>query len=78
MAVGVIEKKDGEGAVLGKPLNTPAAWKAPDVLAAPERWQYDFTEQDVEELLAATKHAVATGKPVPVRRRMFCGDLTVA
>ncbi|KAL4423717.1 hypothetical protein ABPG75_001018 [Micractinium tetrahymenae] len=64
MAVGVAEQK-GEGAVLGKPLNTPAAWKAPDVLAAPQRWQYEFTDQDIEELLAATKHALATGKPVP-------------
>lgn len=68
MAVGAIQQQ-GEGAVLGKPLETAAAWTAADVLAEPLRWRYELTASDVQEVLAATKHAVATGKPVLVRAR---------
>jgi hypothetical protein len=59
----------GEGAALGKPLRTPAAWTAADALAHPDEWQYEFNENDVEEVLEATKEAIATGKPVPVCQR---------
>jgi hypothetical protein len=64
VALGYVE---GEGAVLGKPLRTAAAWTATEALAHPDEWQYVFTPQDVEEIVQATRKALATGKAVPVR-----------
>ena len=64
---------EGEGAVPFQPLHIPAAWTAPQALAAVAEWQYELTPTDVEEILAAVKHAVATGKPVPVRLPALAG-----
>ena len=58
--------QEGEGAVLGKPLHSPAAWTAPEALAHPEEWQYTLDPQDVQEVLDATRIAISTGKEVPV------------
>lgn len=67
------ETQQGQGAVLGKPLHTPAAWTAPDALANPSEWQYELTPHDVEELKNATRIALSTGKPVPVSLRAYAG-----
>ncbi|PRW39338.1 taurine catabolism dioxygenase [Chlorella sorokiniana] len=54
------------GAVLGQPLQHPAAWTAPDVLASdPSTWQYQLTPQDQQEIVEAAQRAVASGRPVP-------------
>lgn len=67
MAVGDLTVADGSQAVLGQQLHTPAAWTAADALANPSEWQYEFTPQDVQELIQATRSAVESGKPVAVR-----------
>eukprot|EP00887_Chlorella_sp_A99_P002751 scaffold6.g2751.t1 len=54
-----------EAAVLGRPLRSAAAWTAADALAHPAQWQYALTPEDVAELVAATRAALASGKPVP-------------
>ncbi|KAI7843623.1 hypothetical protein COHA_002863 [Chlorella ohadii] len=54
------------GAVLGQPLQDPAAWTAPEVLASdPSTWQYILSPQDQQEIVDAAQRAVASGKPVP-------------
>lgn len=68
-----LQKETGEGAVLGQPLDSPAAWTATDVLSRPEEWQYVLSDADRAEIVAATRHALATGKAVPVRRRARWG-----
>ena len=56
----------GEGAVLGKPLHSPAAWTASEALARKDEWTYVLNDDDKAEIVAATKHAVATSKEVQV------------
>ncbi|KAL4441474.1 hypothetical protein ABPG77_001978 [Micractinium sp. CCAP 211/92] len=63
-------KAEGDGAVLGRPLQTAAAWTVADALAHPEEWQLHLTAQDAADIVAAAKAAVSSGKPVP--------ELTVA
>lgn len=60
------ERKQGEGAVKGQPLHTAAAWTAAEALAEAEAWQTQLSAAEVEEVLQATRHAVATGKPIQV------------
>lgn len=60
-----VQKETGEGAVLGQPLHTPAAWTATDVLSRPTEWQYVLSPADRAEIVAATRHALATKKAVP-------------
>lgn len=62
VAVAVAE---GEGAVIGRPLHTAAAWTAAEALAQAEQWQHVLTPVEVQEVLAATRAAVASGKPIP-------------
>ena len=58
---------EGEGALPKEPLfHSPAAWTAPEALAKKDRWIYKLTDDDRAEIIAATKHAVATKKMVPV------------
>ena len=71
MALGESSIVEGDGAVLGQPLRTPAAWTAADALAHPEQWQHVLTEEEAEELIRAARSAVASGKPVTVRRRQL-------
>ena len=65
MVVG-IPAQPGQGAVVGKPLDTPAAWLPANVLAKREEWTWVLSPTKVDELIAAAKHAVATGKKIPV------------
>lgn len=52
----------GENAEPLKPLHTRAAWKVPDVLELEAEWKYKLSEEEREEIVAATRNAVATGK----------------
>ncbi len=54
--------------MLGRPLQTAAAWTVADALAHPEEWQLHLTAQDAADIVAAAKAAVSSGKPVPVRQ----------
>jgi len=54
------------GQVLGQPIDHPSAWYAEDMRQRQHEWVYTLTEQDVEELEAATADAAATGKAVEV------------
>lgn len=51
---------------LGKPIKTAAAWTATSALAEKEQWVLELSPEQVDEILQATKHATATGKPVQV------------
>ena len=66
MAVGVEQPADG-GPGIGKPIQAPSAWTRSSALARQDEWLYTFTPADQQEILAATRVAVASGKPVPVR-----------
>jgi hypothetical protein len=70
-----MQKEKGEGAVLGQPLHTPAAWTATDVLSRPAEWQYVLSPADRAEIVAATRHALATKKAVPVRGQGGAGEV---
>lgn len=65
MAIGIVDPQGG--AVLGKPVHSPAAWLPADV-ADPESWTWELDAAEVEELVAAAKHAVGTGKDITVSR----------
>ena len=52
-----------------QPVHTRAAWTVPEVLQLEDEWKIVLTDADRQEIIAATKHAIATGKPIPVR---FC------
>lgn len=49
--------------MLMEPFDHPAAWTR-DQMQTSEAWKYQLTEPEVEELKAAVRHAIATGKPV--------------
>lgn len=51
---------------LGKPIQGPTAWTASSALAEQGQWVLELSPQQVDEVLAAIKHATATGKPVQV------------
>jgi hypothetical protein len=67
MAVGDGSVREGEGAVPFKPLQTPATWIGSELPARESEWKYQLKTQDVDEILSATEHALATGKPIVVR-----------
>ena len=49
--------------MLLEPFEHPAAWTR-EQMQSTEAWKYQLSEQEVEELKAAVRHAIATGKPV--------------
>ena len=55
----------GEGAVPGQPLHTPAAWTAADAAARSSEWQHVLTPAEADEIVAAARQAAASGTPVP-------------
>ena len=63
--VAAAARKAGGGASPGQPVVGPAAW-TPATLD-PSEWAYQLSPTEVDEIVAATRHAVDTGKPIPVR-----------
>jgi hypothetical protein len=44
-----------------EPLDIPAAWVGRDIQEKPELWSYEFTQRDIDELLAATTRVTELG-----------------
>ncbi|EFN55524.1 hypothetical protein CHLNCDRAFT_23227 [Chlorella variabilis] len=61
--VAAAARKAGGGALPGQPVVGPAAW-TPATLD-PSEWAYQLSPTEVDEIVAATRHAVDTGKPIP-------------
>lgn len=58
---------EGEGALPLQPVPPhPWVWTGAEVLAKEREWKYALTAQEQEELIAAAKSAVATGKEIVV------------
>lgn len=61
------KEREGEGALPLQPVPPhPWVWTGAEVLAKEREWKYALTAQEQEELIAAAKSAVATGKEIVV------------
>lgn len=65
-ATEVIEARQSEGAIPFQPLYTAAAWTAATAAAEQQEWLTVLSPGEVAEVLAATEHALRTGKPIQV------------
>ena len=45
-------------------ISSPAAWLGRDLARAPEKWRYDLSEADIEELERAARHYLSLGRDV--------------